>query len=127
MTDLDLKPGNYVNAGDRLFPLVKSGGWWVAANFDENQLEYIRPGMPAEVKVDMYPGITFGGVVTAVGLTSPAAASLPPPQNTKGHREATRRNTVRTHLTKWDPEHPFRLGASCWVKINIRVEPSEIP
>ena len=126
VTDLDLKPGDHVHAGDRLFPLVKSGGWFVKANFDEDQIKYIRPGMSAEVEVDRYHGITFGGVVTAIGPASAASFTLPPPQNAEVHQELIRR-TVHIHLPTWDPEHPFRLGASCEVEINIRAEPSQVP
>ena len=125
-TDLDLKEGDYVHAGERLFPLVKSGGWFVKASFEEHELEYVRPGMPAEVKVDRYRGITFDGIVTAIDPASATSTPLLPPQNAEGNQELTRRDTVHIHLPTWDPEHPFPLGARCEVEINIRVKPSKI-
>ena len=55
MTKVDqLQVGDYVNAAQPVFALV-SNRFWIDANFKENQLEYMRPGQEARIKLDAYP------------------------------------------------------------------------
>src|SRR4051812_25747628 len=57
VTNVDtLQPGNYLQASQPAFSLVASDHVWVEANLKETDLTYVRPGHPAEISVDAYPG-----------------------------------------------------------------------
>ena len=60
-----LQVGDYVNAAQPLFNLVASR-LWVEANFKEDQLANMRPGQPATVKIDAYPGHRFQAHVASL-------------------------------------------------------------
>ncbi|MDF2867096.1 MAG: emrA [Gammaproteobacteria bacterium] len=119
ITNLTLREGDVVAQGNPLFALVETSHWWVDANYKETQLHRIRTGQAAEIKLDMYPGVVFHGVVDSISSGSGAAFSLLPPENATGNWvKVTQRFTVRVKLLEPDPLHPFRIGASSTVTIN---------
>jgi membrane fusion protein (multidrug efflux system) len=118
VTRVALRPGDVVQSADPLFVLVEAGDWWVQANYRETRLGGVRPGMPAEVRIDSYPGRTFSGQVESIGPASAAAFSLLPPQNTTGNWvKVTQRIPVRIRLQPMEPDMPYRLGASAGVTV----------
>ena len=58
---------------------------WVTANFKETQLTSMRPGQPADIAIDAYPGRIFKGHVDSIQAGSGAAFSLLPPENATGN------------------------------------------
>ncbi len=58
---------------------------WVTANFKETQLALMRPGQPADIAIDAYPGRIFHGHVDSIQAGSGAAFSLLPPENATGN------------------------------------------
>jgi membrane fusion protein (multidrug efflux system) len=58
---------------------------WVTANFKETQLTDMRPGQPADISIDAYPGRVFKGHVDSIQAGSGAAFSLLPPENATGN------------------------------------------
>jgi membrane fusion protein (multidrug efflux system) len=58
---------------------------WVTANFKETQLTLMRPGQPADLEIDAYPGRIFKGHVDSIQAGSGAAFSLLPPENATGN------------------------------------------
>jgi membrane fusion protein, multidrug efflux system len=58
---------------------------WVTANFKETQLTSMRPGQPADIAIDAYPGRLFKGHVDSIQAGSGAAFSLLPPENATGN------------------------------------------
>ena len=118
VTAFELRTGDVVQPGDRLFPFIESTEWWVQANFKETQLAGIRPGMPATVTIDIYGERRFRGVVESISGSAAAAFSLLPAQNTTGNWvKVTQRIPVRIRMLTQDPEHPYRLGASAEVTV----------
>lgn len=119
VTRFDLRVGDVVTPGQRLFPFIESDAWSVDANFKETQVAHVRPGMPARVQVDIYGSHEFNGVVESLSAGSAASFSLLPPQNTTGNWvKVTQRIPVRVRLLDIDPERPYRLGASASVTID---------
>jgi membrane fusion protein (multidrug efflux system) len=119
VTGLTLRAGDYVQAGRQLFPFIESAEWWVQANFKETQIEKIRPGQPATIKIDIYGDKKFHGIVDSVSTGSAAAFSLLPPQNTTGNWvKVTQRIPVRIRLSQPDPDFPYRYGASAEAAID---------
>jgi membrane fusion protein (multidrug efflux system) len=76
--------GKYVQPGEAMLALVPANVW-VVANFKETQLTYMRPGQPAEMSVDAYPGQTFKGRVDSLQAGTGARFSLLPPENAVGN------------------------------------------
>ena len=121
---LDLRPGQVVNANVPQFTLVEDSGWWVDDNFKETDLHRIRPGQPATVEVDMYPGLELSGHVVSIGAGSGASFSLLPAQNATGNWvKVTQRFTVRIALddAPADPAMQLRLGTSSTVTVDTTV------
>jgi membrane fusion protein, multidrug efflux system len=79
-----VEEGAYVQAGRTLMAIVPADVW-VVANFKETQLTDMRPGQPAEIEVDAYPGIVFKGHVDSIQAGTGARFSLLPPENATGN------------------------------------------
>jgi membrane fusion protein (multidrug efflux system) len=84
VTRKSVEPGEYVQAGQNLLALIPSN-IWVTANFKENQLRLMRPGLPVEIEVDALGGKKFKGHIDSIQMGSGAAFSLLPPENATGN------------------------------------------
>jgi membrane fusion protein (multidrug efflux system) len=121
--------GNYVTPGTALIPLVPLPLVYVMANYRETQLTHIAIGQPAEVTVDMFPGVVLRGHVDRTSPASGSTFSLLPPDNATGNfTKVVQRIPVRIAL---DPDQPLidrlRPGSSVVASIRIRkdgVEPT---
>ncbi|WP_323716684.1 HlyD family secretion protein [Paracoccus aminovorans] len=121
VSNISLRPGQVVSAGQALFSLVEDQGWWVQANFKETDLDRIRPGQPATIRIDMYPGVKLKGHVQSIGAGSGASFSLLPPENASGNWvKVTQRFPVRVVLDERpaDPAFQLRTGASTTVTVD---------
>jgi len=49
ITNLTISEGAYAHVGQQMFTLIDARTWWAVANFREGQLQYIAPGMRADV------------------------------------------------------------------------------
>jgi len=83
VTRKSVTTGDYVQIGQEIFALVPTHVW-VAANFKETQLRYMRPGQPVTIHVDAYHG-DFPGRVDSVQAGSGSFFSLLPPENATGN------------------------------------------
>ncbi len=115
-----IAPGKYLAASSTAFYLVDTDHAWVDANPKETELTYVRPGQPATVTIDTYPGITWHGTVESI---SPAAAqefSLLPAQNTSGNWvKVVQRVPMRVRLDRSDKSlPPLRPGMSAEVAVD---------
>jgi len=121
ISDLKLRPGAYVQAGDPLFALIASRYYWVTANFKETALAHIEVGDRAHIHVDMYPNQVFQGRVVGVSGGSGTAFSLLPPENATGNWvKVTQRVPVRIRVLDLDPRWPLRIGTSASVTVLFR-------
>jgi membrane fusion protein, multidrug efflux system len=84
VTQLTAAKGNYAAAGQALMMFVPRK-LWVTANFKETDLPSIKPGAPATIAIDAYPGRTFEGHVASVQAGSGTAFSLLPSENATGN------------------------------------------
>ena len=84
VTKKSVEPGQIVQPGQGLLVLIPLHDVWVTANFKETQLEKVRPGQKAEVRVDMY-GESFTGHVDSVAGATGSRLSLLPPENATGN------------------------------------------
>lgn len=116
--NFNLRVGDMVNLDRQLFAIIDTSDWWVQANFKETDLEQIKPGQKVKIKLDMYPGKAFRGVVQSVSGGSGTAFSLLPPENAAGNWiKVTQRFPVRITIEKLK-KYPFRVGASALVRVD---------
>lgn len=80
-----VRVGRLVAPGTSLLDIVPVADLYVVANFKETQLEHVRPGQTARIRVDGYPDVAFEGVVDSFAPGSGAAFSLIPADNATGN------------------------------------------
>jgi len=109
-----LNPGQVVQAGQPLVPLVQIDDVWVTANFKETQLKDVRPGQRATVTVDALGGKEFKGKVDSIAGATGARFSLLPPENATGNFvKIVQRVPVKVVFEPGqDPERLLRAGMS---------------
>lgn len=114
--------GDRVKHGTHLMTIVPLDHLWVEANLRETDMAEVRPGQPAEVRVDLHGGThTFHGTVEGLvpGTGSPFAL-LPPDNSTGNFIHIIERVPVRIALPADDlREHPIRPGLSTVTKIRV--------
>jgi membrane fusion protein, multidrug efflux system len=121
VSNVTLRPGATVQAGAPQFAIIEGDPWWVDANFKETDLARIKVGQKATIRLDMYPGKTFDGVVESISPGSGATFSVLPPENASGNWvKVTQRFPVRIGITNPPDasERPLRAGASADVTID---------
>ena len=106
--------GQIVQPGQPLMALIPINEVWVVANFKETQLQHMRPGQKATVKVDAAGGKEFSGKVDSIAGATGARFSLLPPENATGNFvKVVQRVPVKIILDpNQDPEHLLRPGLS---------------
>jgi len=80
-----VQPGQIVALGIPTMSLLLSGHDWVEANFKETDLDHMRIGQKATVKLDAYPGTPLTGHVLSIGGGTGAEFSVLPAQNATGN------------------------------------------
>ena len=119
LSNVTLRPGATVQAGAPLFAIIEANRWWVDANFKETDLARIKVGQPATVRLDMYPGVNFDGIVESISSGSGASFSVLPPENASGNWvKVTQRFPVRISVANPPADKPLRVGASATVMID---------
>ena len=106
--------GQVIQPGQPLMALVPLEDVWITANFKETQLENMRPGQSATVKVDAYGGREYKGHVDSIAAATGSRFSLLPPENATGNYvKVVQRVPVKIVLEPGqDPEHLLRPGLS---------------
>ena len=96
---------------------------WVTANFKETQLDVMRPGQKATLRIDAYPGRDITGYVASVQSGSGPAFSLLPPENATGNFvKIVQRVPVKIHLD--NPPTDVALGPGMSVEPTVRTDPA---
>ena len=67
VSNLQLNVGQYAAAGQPALTFLDARLVWLQAFFRENSLEYITPGLPAEVVLDVLPGRVLPARVESLG------------------------------------------------------------
>jgi membrane fusion protein (multidrug efflux system) len=114
ITQKNVDPGKYIQAGQPLLALVNEDDTWLAANFKETQIGKIKAGQPVDITIDAYPGLTLHGHVDSLQAGTGAVFSLLPPENTTGNFvKIVQRLPVKIVIdSPPDPAHPLFPGLS---------------
>lgn len=120
VVNLGVAVGQFVQAGTDLTMFVPDQVW-VTANFKETQLDNIRPGDPATLRIDAYPERTIHGHVASVQPGSGTAFSLLPAQNATGNYvKIVQRVPVKIVMN--DPPTDVALGPGMSVIPTVRTD-----
>jgi membrane fusion protein (multidrug efflux system) len=130
ITNLTLRPGDYIKTGTPIFSLVETDHLWVEANFKETDLTHMRPGQTASVEIDTYPGTTWSTTVGSISAATGAEFALLPPQNSSGNWvKVVQRIPVRLEIADKPGQPQLRAGMSAVIEIDTgyhRALPSPI-
>ena len=126
VTNLQLTAGTYIKAGTAVMTFVDTQDWRIVANFRENSLPLMKPGLPAQVTMGMYPGRIFDAVVESVGWgvgegQGVPSGDLPDIQGPTDWVKPSQRFPVRIRLQDTDGDVNMRVGGS----ITVAVYPTE--
>jgi membrane fusion protein, multidrug efflux system len=114
-----IQVGSYLQASQQAFSLVSASQIWVEASPKETELTYVRPGQPATISVDTYPGVEWKGVVDSISPASGSSFSLLPAQNTTGNWvKVVQRIPMRVRVEGMDGKPPLRVGMSVVVDVD---------
>src|SRR4051812_2444898 len=122
--NLTISEGAYAHVGQQMFTLIDARTWWAVANFREGQLQFIAPGMRADVYVMSKPDVRFTATVESIGFgvapdpdrIGTLQPGLPEVQRTLNWVHLATRYPVRVRVDHPSPDL-FRIGESAIVKI----------
>jgi membrane fusion protein (multidrug efflux system) len=120
VTNVDaIQVGSYLQASQAAFSLVSTQHVWIEASPKETELTYTKPGQPATITVDTYPGVEWKGVVDSLSPASGSSFSLLPAQNTTGNWvKVVQRIPIRVRIEDMDGRPPLRVGMSVTVDVD---------
>ncbi len=111
--------GQMIIAGVPTLSLVISKRRYVEANFKETDLEKMRIGQPATIRLDAFPSQPLTGHVESIGAGTGSEFSVLPAQNATGNWvKVVQRVPVRIAIDR--AEVPLISGLSATVKIQIK-------
>jgi len=121
VTQKSAEVGAYVNVGQPLLVVV-TDDMYVTANFKETQLTHMRPGQPATLTVDAYPGVVFAAHVDSIQAGTGPVFSLFPPENATGNFvKIVQRVPVKIVFDESpDPNYRLVLGMSVQARVRVR-------
>lgn len=119
--EVGVRVGQYVAPGTQLMGLV-SQEVWITANFKETQVQGLKVGEPARIRVDALPGVTLNGRVERIGPATGSEFAVIKPDNATGNfTKVVQRLPVRIALEpNQEAAARLRPGMSAVVSINTR-------
>lgn len=112
--------GTLVNAGQSLMMFVPDD-IWVTANYKETQVTDMRPGQPAEIRIDAYPEHKITGKVASVQPGSGTVFSLLPAENATGNYvKVVQRVPVKIVVDQWPTDVTIGPGMSVVPRVKVR-------
>ena len=85
VSKVNVREGQYLQAGASVFSIVRDNNVWVVANFKETQLENIHEGEKVTIAVDAFPGHDFEARVASFSPATGSRFALLPPDNASGN------------------------------------------
>ncbi|MBO9570602.1 MAG: HlyD family secretion protein [Chitinophagaceae bacterium] len=121
VSKVNVRAGQYVQAGAAVFSIVRDNDIWVVGNFKETQLENIREGQPVVVNVDAFPGHDFKAKIASFSPATGSRFALLPPDNASGNFvKVVQRLPVKIEFTESD-SLVKRLRAGLNVNVDVHI------
>jgi membrane fusion protein (multidrug efflux system) len=112
--------GQMVTPGSGIVALVPTHNLWVTGNFKETQLQHMKVGQHARIKVDAF-GVTLDGQVESFSAATGARFTLLPPDNATGnYTKIVQRVPVRIALKDLPKGVALRPGLSVGLSVDTR-------
>jgi membrane fusion protein (multidrug efflux system) len=119
---LSVIKGQYIQPGQTIGNIVRDEKFWIIANFKESQIENIKPGLAAQIKIDAYPDAKITGKVLSLSDATGAKFSLLPPDNATGNFvKVTQRVPVRIEIDDMDKVKSM-LKAGLSIEVTIKTK-----
>ena len=117
--NMGVRVGEYVRVGQTVMSLVPSDVY-VIANFKETQVGAFKPGMRAEVVVDLLNGTVLHGQIASLSPASGSEFAILPTENATGNfTKVVQRIPVKIRLdSNQELADPLRAGTSVEVSVN---------
>ncbi|HVW21601.1 MAG TPA: HlyD family secretion protein [Opitutaceae bacterium] len=113
--------GDYVTPGTPLLAVVPPQVY-VTANFKETQLNHLRPGQTARIRIDSYPDFKANGRVQGVQASTGQAFSILPAENATGNWvKVVQRVPVKILLDRQPDDPGWRLAPGMSVEVRVQV------
>lgn len=123
VSNINLQPGQLLQAGQALFDIVPDNQKWIVANFKETQLTKMKIGQKVSIKVDAFPNQELMGTVTSFSPATGAKFSLLPPDNASGNFvKVVQRIPVRIDFEKGQKIDLDKLKAGMNVDIDVHLQ-----
>ena len=119
--DRILEPGDMATPATPVFTIALPSPLWVRLYVPEDNLGRIRPGMPATIATDSYPGHVYRGWI---GYISPIAEFTPKTVETPELRTAL---VYQARVFVCDGREQLRLGMPATVHIDLNARPIAAP
>ena len=85
ISKVNVKSGQFVQAGQALFSIVHNKDIWVTANFKETQLNKMSVGQNVTVHADVYPNHPFEAKIASFSPATGSTFAVLPPDNASGN------------------------------------------
>ncbi|MBS0519767.1 MAG: HlyD family secretion protein [Proteobacteria bacterium] len=120
--DRSVRQGQLVQPGTKLMSVVPTDRIYLVANYKETQTGQMRPGQPASIELDTFPGQAITGTVDSLAPGTGAQFALLPPENATGNfTKIVQRVPVKILLDPNDPlAGKIRPGLSATATVDIR-------
>lgn len=122
VSKINVKPGQFVQAGQALFSIVHSGQMWVVANFKETQLNKMLVGQKVIIHADVFPDHPFEATLASFSPATGATFALLPPDNASGNFvKVVQRIPVRIEFTNTQDSliNKLRPGMSVMADVHL--------
>lgn len=120
LSRVNVQEGQFLQAGQSLFDIVRSKKIWVVANFKETQLGKMVIGQKVIVNADAFPKHDFEALLSSFSPATGAKFSLLPPDNASGNFvKVVQRLPVKIEFT--DPSDSLLARLSPGMNVNVDV------
>ena len=117
----NVEPGQFVPSGTALASLISTSDIWITANFKETQLDDMKAGQTAVIKIDAYPGLKLKGKIESFCAATSNKFSLLPAENATGNFiKITQRIPVRIKIANNNENKSLLPGMNAVVSVKTK-------
>ncbi len=123
VSKINVQPGQFLQAGQATFSIVRDQKVWVVANFKETQITRITEGLKVIVEADAFPGHKFEAKVSSFSPATGARFALLPPDNASGNFVKTvQRVPINIEFTNPQDSMVKQLRAGMNVIVDVHLD-----
>ena len=117
----NVEPGQFIPSGTAMASLISTSDIWITANFKETQLEDMKAGQTAMIKIDAYPSLRLKGMIESFCAATSTKFSLLPAENATGNFiKITQRIPVRIKIANNNENKTLLPGMNAVVSVKTK-------